>query len=79
MLTCRFDSRIFQDKTVQDVVSEVFAGFGSLAKYEFRLNKSLKPYSYITQYRESDFNFVQRLLENEGYSTTLSTPQMLMS
>ena len=66
MLTCRFDSRIFQDKTVQDVVSEVFAGFGSLAKYEFRLNKSLKPYSYITQYRESDFNFVQRLLENEG-------------
>lgn len=66
MLTCRFDSRIFQDKTVQDVVSEVFAGFGSLAKYEFRLSKSLKPYSYITQYRESDFNFVQRLLENEG-------------
>ncbi|MBH3347165.1 type VI secretion system tip protein TssI/VgrG [Pseudomonas putida] len=66
MLTCRFDSRIFQDKTVQDVVSEVFAGFGSLAKYEFRLNKSLKPYSYITQYRESDFSFVQRLLENEG-------------
>ncbi|HDS1060753.1 type VI secretion system tip protein VgrG [Pseudomonas putida] len=66
MLTCRFDSRIFQDKTVQDVVSEVFAGFGSLAKYEFRLNKALKPYSYITQYRESDFNFIQRLLENEG-------------
>jgi type VI secretion system secreted protein VgrG len=66
MLTCRFDSRIFQDKTVQGVVSEVFAGFGSLAKYEFRLSKSLKPYSYITQYRESDFNFIQRLLENEG-------------
>lgn len=66
MLTCRFDSRIFQDKTVQDVVSEVFAGFGSLAKYEFRLSKALKPYSYITQYRESDFNFIQRLLENEG-------------
>ncbi|MBA6096176.1 type VI secretion system tip protein VgrG [Pseudomonas juntendi] len=66
MLTCRFDSRIFQDKTVQDVVSEVFAGFGSLAKYEFRLSKSLKSYSYITQYRESDFNFIQRLLENDG-------------
>ncbi len=66
MLTCRFDSRIFQDKTVQSVVSEVFAGFGSLAKYEFRLSKPLKPYSYITQYRESDFNFIQRLLENEG-------------
>ncbi|WP_422418955.1 type VI secretion system tip protein TssI/VgrG [Pseudomonas sp. GZD-222] len=66
MLTCRFDSRIFQDRTVQDVVSEVFAGFGTLPKYEFRLSKSLKQHSYITQYRESDFNFVQRLLENEG-------------
>ncbi|WP_369397698.1 type VI secretion system Vgr family protein, partial [Pseudomonas plecoglossicida] len=66
MLTCRFDTRIFQEKTVQDVVSEVFAGFGSLAKYEFRLSKPLKSHSYITQYRESDFNFVQRLLENEG-------------
>ncbi|CAI3803474.1 Actin cross-linking toxin VgrG1 [Pseudomonas sp. MM223] len=66
MLTCRFDSRIFQNKTVEDVVSEVFAGFGTLPKYEFRLSKALKQHSYITQYRESDFNFVQRLLENEG-------------
>lgn len=42
MLTCRFDSRIFQGKTVEDVVSEVFAGFGTLPKYEFRLSKALK-------------------------------------
>jgi len=66
MLTCRFDTRIFQEKSVQAVVSEVFAGFGTLAKYEFRVSKSLKSHSYITQYRESDFNFVQRLLESEG-------------
>lgn len=46
MLTCRLDSRIFQGKTVQDLVGEVFAGFGSLAKCELRLNKSLKLYSY---------------------------------
>lgn len=66
MLTCRFDTRIFQEKSVQAVVSEVFAGFGTLAKYEFRVSKPLKSHSYITQYRESDFNFVQRLLESEG-------------
>jgi type VI secretion system secreted protein VgrG len=66
MLTCRFDSRIFQGKTVQDVVTEVFGQFGALPKFEFRLSKPLKQHSYITQYRESDFNFVQRLLESEG-------------
>lgn len=66
MLTCRFDSRIFQSKTVQDVVTEVFGEFGALPKFEFRLSKPLKQHSYITQYRESDFNFVQRLLESEG-------------
>ena len=48
MLTCRFDTRIFQEKSVQAVVSEVFAGFGTLAKYEFRVSKSLKSHSYIT-------------------------------
>ncbi|PBP34561.1 type VI secretion system tip protein TssI/VgrG [Pseudomonas syringae] len=66
MLTCRFDTRTFQDKTVQDVLTEVFGSYGAFPKYEFRLSKSLKNHSYVTQYRESDFNFVQRLLENEG-------------
>ena len=66
MLTCRFDSRIFQDKTVQDVLVDVFGNFGTLPKFEFRLSKTLKQRSFITQYRESDFNFVQRLLESEG-------------
>jgi len=66
MLKQRFDSRIFQEKTIQEVVSEVFAGFGTLARYEFRLGKPLKVHSYITQYRENDLNFVQRLLEGEG-------------
>ncbi len=51
MLTCRLESRIFQGKTVQDLVGEVFASFGSLAKCEFRLNKSLKLYSYCNPER----------------------------
>ncbi|WP_133752981.1 type VI secretion system tip protein TssI/VgrG [Pseudomonas sp. LP_7_YM] len=66
MLTCRFDTRIFQDKTVEDVAREVFHSYGAMPKFEFRLSKTLKNHSYITQYRESDFNFVQRLLESEG-------------
>lgn len=66
MLKKTFDSRIFQERTVEEVISEVFAGYGTLARYEFRLSRPLRLHSYITQYRESDLNFVQRLLEGEG-------------
>jgi type VI secretion system secreted protein VgrG len=66
MLENRFDSRIFQDKTVEEVVAQVFASCSAYSRHEFRLSKPAKRYGYITQYRESDFNFVQRLLEQEG-------------
>ncbi|MFL9871321.1 type VI secretion system Vgr family protein [Paraburkholderia megapolitana] len=66
MLGRRFDTRIFQDKNVEDILSDVFSQYSKLASYEFRLRKELKPYSYCTQYRESDLNFVRRLLEQEG-------------
>ncbi|POD27227.1 type VI secretion system Vgr family protein [Pseudomonas syringae] len=66
MLKNRFDTRIFQGNTVEEVVTQVFAMCTAFSKHEFRLSKPLKRYTYITQYRESDFNFVQRLLEEEG-------------
>ncbi|KJZ43076.1 MULTISPECIES: type VI secretion system tip protein VgrG [Pseudomonas] len=66
MLKNRFDTRIFQGCTVEDVVTQVFALCTAFSRHEFRLSKPLKHYTYITQYRESDFNFVQRLLEEEG-------------
>ncbi|MGN2434015.1 type VI secretion system Vgr family protein [Pseudomonas syringae] len=66
MLKNRFDTRIFQGNTVEEVVTQVFALCSAFSRHEFRLSKPLKRYTYITQYRESDFNFVQRLLEEEG-------------
>lgn len=66
MLCRRYDTRIFQDKTAEDILVEVFNQYAKLASFEFRLRKDLKPYSYCTQYRESDLNFVLRLLEQEG-------------
>ncbi|AZF13710.1 type VI secretion system Vgr family protein [Pseudomonas sp. R3-18-08] len=66
ILSRRRDSRIFHDKTVEDIVKEVFAYYLSLANHEFRLNRPLKPISYCTQYQESDLNFVLRLLQQEG-------------
>ena len=62
----RFDSQIYQDQTVEQVLTKVFSRYEGLAKYEFRINRALKPHSYITQYRESDSHFIKRLLEHEG-------------
>jgi type VI secretion system secreted protein VgrG len=62
----RYDSQIYQDQTVEQVIRKVFSRYEGLAKYEFRVSRTLKPHSYITQYRESDSHFVMRLLEQEG-------------
>ena len=66
MLKNRFDTRIFQGNTVEEVVTQVFALCPAFSRHEFRLTKPQKRHTYITQYRETDFNFVQRLLEEEG-------------
>ncbi|MGZ9708610.1 type VI secretion system Vgr family protein [Pseudomonas sp. GNP013] len=66
MLKNRFDTRVFQGNTVEEVVTQVFALCTAFSRHEFRLTRPQKRYTYITQYRESDFNFVQRLLEEEG-------------
>jgi type VI secretion system secreted protein VgrG len=66
MLKNRFDTRIFQSNTVEEVVTQVFALCPAFSRHEFRLTKPQKRHTYITQYRETDFNFVQRLLEEEG-------------
>ncbi|WP_150705258.1 type VI secretion system Vgr family protein, partial [Pseudomonas fluorescens] len=66
MLSRRFDSRIFQEQTVEAIIRTVFAHYGALPDFEFRLEQQLKSHSYITQYRENDLDFVLRLLECEG-------------
>lgn len=66
MLAQRFDSQIFQDQTIIQVVTSIFSRYEGLAKFEFRVSRALKQQSYITQYRENDRNFVLRLLESEG-------------
>jgi type VI secretion system secreted protein VgrG len=66
MLSRRVDSRIFQDQNVQDILGKVFSQYAKLASYEFRVSRAIKPYSYCTQYRETDLNFVLRLMDQEG-------------
>ncbi|KAA0020832.1 type VI secretion system tip protein VgrG [Salinicola corii] len=67
MLELGRDSRIFQDRSVVDVLTAVFDGH-DLAKgrYRFDLRRDYPARSYCVQYRESDFNFISRLCEEEG-------------
>ncbi len=65
-LTQTADCRIFQNKTVPEIIKQVFddAGF---TDYELTSVKgSHKRWEYCVQYRETDFNFVSRLMEQEG-------------
>ena len=64
-LSNRSDNRIFQMKSVVEIIEEVFKAYPD-AKVEKRLKKSYPPRDYCVQYRESDLDFVQRLMEHEG-------------
>lgn len=64
-LTRAANSRIFQNKNVVDIAKQIFSDHG-FSDFEFRLQRSYPPYEYKVQYRETDFNFVSRLLEHEG-------------
>ncbi len=64
-LTQTADCRIFQNQKVPDIIQEVFTGLG-YHDFELRLYGSYAPRDYCVQYRETSFNFVSRLMEEEG-------------
>jgi type VI secretion system secreted protein VgrG len=64
-LTRTRDCRIFQELSVPDIVKKVFNDH-SIANFEFKLFRSYRKWNYCVQYRESDYNFIARLLEHEG-------------
>ncbi len=64
-LTRMADCRIFQDKTVPKIVEDVFRDHG-FTDFKNSLSGSYRERDYCVQYRETDFNFISRLLEEEG-------------
>ena len=64
-LTRTADCRIFQEQSVPDIVKQVFEDHAH-ANFEFKLFRSYRKWVYCVQYRESDYNFIARLLEHEG-------------
>jgi type VI secretion system secreted protein VgrG len=64
-LSLNQDCKIFQDKTVLEIIEEVFGKYDQ-ADYENKTVGSYETREYCVQYRESDLNFVSRLMEEEG-------------
>ncbi len=65
LLTRTADCRIFQEMTVPQIFEKVVQQYG-FTDYELRLSGTYQSREYCVQYRESDFNFLSRLLEHEG-------------
>ena len=67
LLSLEQDCRIFQNVDVQQIVKQIFKDAGIPGdRCEFRLQGQSPVREYCVQYRETDFNFISRLLEEEG-------------
>ena len=70
-LTRTTDCRVHQNLSVPDIVTATFDRFG-FADYTLNLSGSYPPREYCVQYRETAFDFVSRLLEEEGIFYTFA-------
>jgi type VI secretion system secreted protein VgrG len=64
-LTRTADCRIFQKLSVPDILVKVFKDRG-YSDFKLKLRGTYEPREYCVQYRETDFNFASRLMEEEG-------------
>lgn len=63
-LTLNSNCRVFQNKTVIEILKDVVKEYG--ITLEDHTETSYKKLEYCTQYSESDFHFISRLLEEHG-------------
>ncbi|MDI5983680.1 type VI secretion system tip protein TssI/VgrG [Halomonas sp. M4R5S39] len=59
------DCRIFQNQSAPEIIQTLFAEHGQ-SDFEDTLSQDYEPREYCVQYRESDFDFLSRLMEEEG-------------
>ena len=62
--TRKAQSRIFQQMSVPDILKKVLEGMSPAPS--FKLEGTFEKRDYFVQYRETDFNFACRLMEEEG-------------
>lgn len=59
------DCQIFQEMTAPEIIKQIFAERG-FSDFRLSLTANYPSREYCVQYRESDFQFVSRLMEEEG-------------
>jgi type VI secretion system secreted protein VgrG len=64
LLTLNSQTRVFQNKTVIEIVKAVLGVYSITPKDDTQA--TYQPLDYCTQYRETDYDFVARLLEQHG-------------
>jgi type VI secretion system secreted protein VgrG len=65
LLSRKADCRIFQEMSVPEIVQELIKEKG-FTDIEERLSRTYRKWDYCVQYRETDLNFISRLMEQEG-------------
>ncbi|MBJ9977380.1 type VI secretion system tip protein VgrG [Pseudomonas sp. S75] len=65
LLTRTSDCRIFQHLSAPQIIKQVFRDLG-FSDFEDALSRSYREREYCVQYRETSFDFVSRLMEEEG-------------
>lgn len=63
----RHDCRIFQKKTIKQIISKILKDANIKHNWYLKGNAPPEKREYCVQYRESDWNFISRLLEEEGF------------
>lgn len=67
LLSLRHNYQIFQQKSVHEILSEIYAKAGILNHhYDIELYHNHESRDYCVQYGETDAQFVQRLMSEEG-------------
>lgn len=65
VLTRTANCRIFQEKSIPEIIKQVFGDHG-FSDFKDSLSATYSQLEYCVQYRETDFNFVSRLMEQAG-------------
>jgi type VI secretion system secreted protein VgrG len=66
LLSQKTNCKIFEWETAKDIIGDVLDKRGMAGKYELKLTRGYALREYCVQYRETDFAFLSRLMEEEG-------------
>lgn len=81
-LTRRTDLRIYQNMKVVEIIQSVLQEYGFSGNLKLKLSHTYETREYCVQYRETDLDFIDRLMQEEGiyyyFNHTPDTEEMVL-